>query len=232
MAIYRMADRKQYVNVNMDILVSRDLTATEKVVLIFALSRPDDWKFSIRGIAYYMHESLDAIRNAVQGLEKKGYIVRARKRRNGKFAEMEYDIYEVPDPTRKKPTRDTPLLEPPVSGQPSLEKPATDNPSIPIMDAAIMDVPNMDYTDSLSVSYPSIYPKSAEEIKQQIQYDILCETFDKRILGDIVAVMVEVMEELGLAYTTGVLDEQKVFLRDCAKVDLDNSTILKRLGDI
>lgn len=47
-----------------------------------------------------------------------------------------------------------------------------------------------------------------------------------------IAVMIEVMEELGLAYTTGVLNEQKVFLRDCAKVDLDNSTILKRLGDI
>lgn len=221
MAIYRMADRRQYVNVNMDILTSKDLTATEKVVLIFSLSRPDNWKFSIRGIAYYMHEGPDAVRNAVKGLEEKGYFVRTRKRFNGRFAEMEYDVFEVPNPPRKKPTQETPLLEPPVSDQPSSDKPATDNPSIPIMDidimdADIMDVPNMDYTDSLSVSYPSIYPKSAEEIKQQIQYDILCETFDKRILDDIVAVMVEVMVSQS---PNTVVSRDKVFqidyVREC-----------------
>lgn len=198
MAIYRMTERKRYVNVNMDILTSKDLTATEKVVLIFALSRPDDWKFSIRGIAYYMHEGPDAVRTAVQGLEEKGYFVRTRKRNNGKFAEMEYDVYEVPDPTRKKSTQDSPPLEPPAPGQPSPEKPMPDSQSIPITDADNIDVhnidiPNMENTDSLSVSYPSIYPKSVDEIKKQIQYDILCEAFDKRILADIVSVMVEVM---------------------------------------
>lgn len=188
MAIHKMPERKQYVNVNMDILTSKNLTATEKVVLIFSLSRPDNWKFSIRGIAYFMHEGPDAVRNAVKGLEEKGYFVRTRKRYNGRFAEMEYDVYEVPDPTRKKTTQDSPPLEPPAA-----EKPTPDSPSIPITDADIMDVPNIEQTDSLSVSDPSIYLKSIEEIKKQIQYDILCEAFDRRLMDDMVSTMVEAM---------------------------------------
>ncbi len=46
-----------------------------------------------------------------------------------------------------------------------------------------------------------------------------------------ISVMIDVMEELGLIYTTGVLDERKIYLKQSDKVDLDNSTILKRLGD-
>lgn len=46
-----------------------------------------------------------------------------------------------------------------------------------------------------------------------------------------ISVMVEVMEELGLIYTTGALDEQRIFLKESGKVELETSSILCKLSN-
>lgn len=207
MAIFKVAERKHYVNVNMDILTSKDLTAMEKVVLIFALSRPDNWKFTIRGIAYFMHEGCDAVRTALLGLEKKGYIARRRIRDKGKIVTMEYNIFEIPRPPKQEtPEEETPELVPPNMAGPlsvSTEAPNT-------------DVPNIDNHIIGISTTPSIYPQLVEDIQKQIQYAIMCEAFDKRILDDIVSVMTEVMVSQS---TTIIVSRDKAFptdyVRDC-----------------
>ena len=44
------------------------------------LSLPDDWDYTLQGLAQINKESIDAIREAVRELERAGYIERSRER--------------------------------------------------------------------------------------------------------------------------------------------------------
>ena len=43
------------------------------------LSLPDDWDYTLKGLAFINKEQIDAIREAVKELETAGYIVRVQE---------------------------------------------------------------------------------------------------------------------------------------------------------
>lgn len=62
------------------------------------LSLPDDWNFSVRGIAAICKDGYESVRTAFLELEKEGYIVRRRIRdQRGHIVRTEYYILETPD---------------------------------------------------------------------------------------------------------------------------------------
>ena len=62
------------------------------------LSLPDDWNFSVRGIAAICKDGYESVRTAFLELEKEGYIVRRRLRdQRGHIVRTEYYILETPD---------------------------------------------------------------------------------------------------------------------------------------
>lgn len=62
------------------------------------LSLPDDWNYSVRGIAAICKDGYESVRTAFLELEKEGYIVRRRIRdQQGHIIRTEYYILETPD---------------------------------------------------------------------------------------------------------------------------------------
>ena len=98
------------------------LSLKAKGLLSQMLSLPEDWDYTLQGLAQINKESIDAIREAVRELERAGYIKRSRERdERGCLRGTVYTIYEQPhaEPTPEEPTQ---------------EKPALDNPAPDIFD--------------------------------------------------------------------------------------------------
>lgn len=113
MAVFRLERTRDYTVMSNHHLRDKRLSLKAKGLLSQMLSLPDDWDYTLSGLAYINRESKDAIRSAVNELERAGYVQRHQTTNaSGKFSVNEYIIYERP-----------------VSGNPSPEKPSSDNPT-------------------------------------------------------------------------------------------------------
>ena len=80
-------------------LRDKSLSLKAKGLLSQMLSLPEEWDYTLQGLAYINRKQTDAIRQAVHELERAGYIVRTRERDNrGQLRGAEYTIYEEPQP--------------------------------------------------------------------------------------------------------------------------------------
>ena len=90
------------------------------------LSLPEDWDYTLQGLARINRESIDAIRQAIRELEQAGYIQRSRERdEKGRLRGADYVIFELPKPV---PASVSPTLENPTLENPTQEKPTLENP--------------------------------------------------------------------------------------------------------
>lgn len=81
-----------------------------KGLLSLMLSLPDDWDYSVSGLATLSKDGKDSVMSALSELEKFGYLTRTRVTNDkGQFSGIQYDIYEQPQP--KKPVSANPILE-------------------------------------------------------------------------------------------------------------------------
>ena len=60
------------------------------------LSLPDDWNYSVRGLASISNEGIKAINSILKELEENYYLKRERKQENNGRFYYEYNIYETP----------------------------------------------------------------------------------------------------------------------------------------
>ncbi len=77
MAIFRVEKNTNYTVMSNHHLRDKSLSLKAKGLLSQILSLPEEWDFTLQGLAYINQEQLDAIRQAVHELERAGYIVRA-----------------------------------------------------------------------------------------------------------------------------------------------------------
>lgn len=120
MAVFRIERTRDYTVMSNHHLRDKSLSLKAKGLLSQMLSLPEDWDYTLTGLSIINRESKDAIRSAINELERAGYIRRHQTvDAKGKFSVNEYIIYEQPQP----------LLDNPLSGNPTTEKPATGNPS-------------------------------------------------------------------------------------------------------
>ena len=101
-----------------------------RAILAIMVSMPEDWDYTLAGLAKINAEGRDAIRAAVQELERAGYIRRSRVRDDkGCLRGTEYVIYERPQqPDGDVP--ESPAAEPFFSSQPALEEPVEGAPAL------------------------------------------------------------------------------------------------------
>lgn len=157
MTKYTIKKEKDFVQIPNSILTSPDISLKAKGILALMLSLPDNWKFSIEGIASKCKESKECIANAIKELETAGYIKRTMMHGNdGKITGMEYEIFEEPytaveaeehndeKPCEDKPCTDNHSAEKPLTEDASEEKPLTDKPSTenPSMDLPVKEKPS------------------------------------------------------------------------------------------
>ena len=123
MAVFRLERTRDYTVMSNHHLRDKRLSLKAKGLLSQMLSLPDDWDYTLSGLAYINRESKDAIRSAVNELERAGYVQRHQTTNaSGKFSVNEYIIYERPISTNPSP-------EKPSSDIPTPDKPLQDNPT-------------------------------------------------------------------------------------------------------
>ena len=149
MSVFRVEKTKGYTVMSNHHLRNHTLSLKAKGLLSQMLSLPDDWDYTLQGLAQINKESIDAIREAVRELERAGYIKRSRERdERGCLRGTVYTIYEQPhaEPTPEEPTQEKPALD-----NPTLEKPALDNPTLekPMLDKPTLENPTQLNTESM-----------------------------------------------------------------------------------
>lgn len=128
MAVFRVEKTGDYTVMSNHHLKNRKLSLRAKGLLSLMLSLPEDWDYTLKGLACINREGVDAIRMAIKELEAEGYIVRSRFRNEkGQLTDTEYVIHEKP--ILVSPALEKPMLENPIQVKPTLEKPTLENPT-------------------------------------------------------------------------------------------------------
>lgn len=108
MAIFRKVKKTDYTVIDNNIFKNKKLSLKGKGMICTMLSLPDNWQFTEEGLAELSNDSRTGIRTTLNELMELGYLTRKQlKDTSGKFANMEYTIYEEPlyqKPTSVKPT--------------------------------------------------------------------------------------------------------------------------------
>lgn len=157
-------------------------------LLSVMLSLPDDWDYTVAGLTIICKDSEERIRAALQELETAGYVQRRRVRdKKGRLRAAEYAIREIPQ-------QEEPVQEKPVQENPAQDGPVQENPAQIIKDKRIKEIKNTDQqnTQSLLSAVPGDTEVCRERIRKQIEYDILKERLDVRLLDELVEIMTEV----------------------------------------
>ena len=205
MAVFRVERTGDYTVMSNFHLKDKRLSLKAKGLLSQMLSLPDDWDYTLSGLCFINRESKDAIRSAINELERAGYI---RRRQiidaTGKFGANEYSIYE-------RPITDVPSSENPTTEKPITKKPLPENPtqlntkksstqkqnthrastdSIPFREPAAAQLPERKGRDAMSLTEMESY---RDLILENIEYDHLCREFTtyREDLDEIVELMVE-----------------------------------------
>ena len=133
MSVFRVERTHDYTVMSNHHLKNRALSLKAKGLLSLMLSLPDDWDYTLQGLAHISLEKVDAIRKAITELENEGYITRTRERdEQGRLRGTEYIIREQPiseKPTLEKPMLEKPMLEKPTLDKPTQVKPTLENPT-------------------------------------------------------------------------------------------------------
>lgn len=97
MAVFRVERIKDYTVMSNHHLRNKICPMKAKGLLSQMLSLPDDWDYTLKGLAAINKESVDAIRTAIWELEDAGYVVRTRVRdERGCLRGCDYYVYEYP----------------------------------------------------------------------------------------------------------------------------------------
>lgn len=96
MAVIRVSKTKGFSVMSNYHLRNKNLSLKAKGLLSMMLSLPDGWHYTIRGLASICKEGVESISSGIRELEKCGYVHRHQPNIDGKFQEIEYVIYEMP----------------------------------------------------------------------------------------------------------------------------------------
>ena len=196
MAVFRVERTRDYTVMCNHHLKDSGLSLKAKGLLSMMLSLPDEWNYSTRGLAAICKEGVDAIGKALKELEQAGYIVRRQLRgADGRICDTEYTIYEQPRP----PDTALPDTENPYLDIPDMEQPDTDNPAQLNTKKSNTKQSNTDLSSTHSFFPPAPEPDGLTdgldqkaEIREQIEYDILGQRYDRMQLDELVEIMLEV----------------------------------------
>ena len=211
MAVFRIERTRDYTVMSNHHLKDTALSLKAKGLLSMMLSLPDEWNYTTRGLAAICKEGVDAIGGALRELEKAGYIVRRQLRGpGGRISDTEYTIYEKPRPAAEEPPEepgpDTPA---PDTGAPDTENPYLVEPDMVGPDTDMpaelntkrssknQSITHQSNTHSFVLSVPPAegqtdVQEKREEIREQIEYDLICTPVNRTQVDEFVEIILEV----------------------------------------
>lgn len=168
------------------------------------LSLPDEWDYSLRGLAKLNTDGIDGVRSAVKELEEAGYIIRRQLRdKSGKMSHSEYLVFEIPE--LAKPPLDAPSLEKPTPVNPSTGEPVTGNPiqsntkqvttqkenTLLINDSSINH--SLEWHGYDEMDEMELRDQYREIVKENIGFEYKQKSSDAERLSEIVEIMLDVI---------------------------------------
>ena len=112
MAVFRINKTSDYSVMSNYHLKEKEMSLKAKGLLSLMLALPDEWKYSIDGLAMLSKDGKESVMYVLNELEKFGYLTRTRiKDEKGRWGGYEYDIYEKP--YTEKPYTENPYTENP-----------------------------------------------------------------------------------------------------------------------
>ena len=211
MAVYRVQRTRDYTVMSNYHLKDKGLTLKSKGLLSMILSLPEEWNYTTRGLAAICKEGVDAIGSALKELETAGYIVRRQLRgANGRITDTEYIIYEQPQPKKLdmlpsdvvSPDTENPDMVNPDMETPDMAVPDTENP--PQLNTKKSNIQKSNTHGSNTHSFFPSAPAAAEtdgqtevmekreEIRDQIEYEHICNSLNREQIDEFVEIMLEV----------------------------------------
>ena len=193
MAVFRIEKTRDYTVMSNYHLRDMSLSLKAKGLLSLMLSLPENWDYTMKGLARICKDGIDSISGGIRELEAHGYLIRARVRgANGQLGSIEYTILE--QPKAPSPTQEKPIWENPIQANPMLDAPIQENPA--------------QLNKEESSNYPSSPPAPRERtgqdgmrkresyralILENIEYDVLSQNvqLDKDRLDELVELMVD-----------------------------------------
>ena len=173
MAVFRVEKNQNYTVMSNIHLKDKTLSLKAKGLLSQMLSLPDDWNYTLEGLASLNKEKIDAIRTAVKELETAGYIDRSRDRdEKGRLGDTIYVIHEKPVPSEPVPNDAAPAELIPESSSPAGPAPSTQRKK----------------KASVSVDQMNLY---RDTIRENISYDLLVDQNDPSEVDEITELITE-----------------------------------------
>lgn len=182
MAIFRVQKTKDFTVMSNHHLKNKDLSLRAKGLLSVMLSLPEEWDYTLKGLAYISKEGIDAVRAAIRELEAFGYVECRRMRNSkGQLTDTEYVIHEQPvltepkqeQPILENPTLDNPIQEEPMQGkstQLNTNKLNTKKSNTDILNTYPIKSHQKEIQDA--IGYDEI-EKYRQVIKENIEYSVL-----------------------------------------------------------
>lgn len=99
MAVFRVyKESGNFVTVHKSFIHDDNLSWKAKGILLYLLSRPDDWRIYETELNKHSSDGRDSLRTGIKELEQAGYIHRTRRRNEkGQLREYEYQVFEQPN---------------------------------------------------------------------------------------------------------------------------------------
>lgn len=213
MAVFRINKTKAYTVMSNYHLRDKTLSCKACGLLSKMLSLPEEWDYTTRGLASICKDGLDSICSALKELEAHGYLERRRLRDSkGMLKDVEYLIFEHPQPKPEPPAQDKPDSAEPDQENPCQENPDLDHPDVgnPCLENPAQlntkkqktkkTKTNLSNTDSFLPSAPSEETPEGqtdgtavrERIKRQIEYDVMVQRTSRAQMDELVELMVEI----------------------------------------
>ena len=137
MTIIRKKQKERFSIVDNKVIEDKRLSFKARGLLIYMLSKPDDWKFYTDELAKRSSkDGVSTIKSALNEIENAGYLTRKQEhRKNGQFASQDWILT---DTSTIPPQVEKPLADKPLAG-----KALADNQPLPNTDFK----PNTDHTN-------------------------------------------------------------------------------------
>ena len=208
MAVFRIEKTRDYTVMSNYHLRDMSLSLKAKGLLSLMLSLPENWDYTMKGLARICKDGIDSISGGIRELEAHGYLIRSRVRgANGQLGSIEYTILEqpkAPSPTQEKPIRENPVQANPMLDAPIQENPAQLNKEESSNYPSKTDLSITQESSPILSSPPVPRERSGQDgmrkresyralILENIEYDVLSQNvqLDKDRLDELVELMVD-----------------------------------------
>ena len=169
MAIIKVNKTKNYTTISNFHLREKDMSLKAKGLLSLMLSLPEDWDYSVGGLAKLSKDGKDSVTNTLMELERFGYVKRTQCLNDkNQFDGYDYDIYEEPQFEEENPLTGNPLTGNPPQLNTNINKLLINNKEEKYKKEEKTEIPYVEIIDYLNLKTKSHYKYNTNKTRDCI----------------------------------------------------------------